>query len=205
MSTQNRRANTLISRLWIEAIGSYATADNSLNHMGNQPMVTHSAIQSAVLQNVHILVVDNHRDTRDLYSFLLEDYGVKVTALSTVKEALAFLDLCRPTLIISEIRFDQESIYPLILRAKAPALNRSRKLPVIITSTCSTASLMEQMSIPIDVYLIKPIDVDHLVGAVWRMISQIRASQPMHHQPQRLLLSHCIESSPHVLSPVAGQ
>jgi DNA-binding NtrC family response regulator len=157
-------------------------------------MVTHSAPQSAVLQNVHILVVDNHQDTRDLYGFLLEDYGVKVTALSTVKESLAFLDLCRPTLLISEFRFGQESVHPLIARAKAPISNRGKRMPVIITSTCSAASLTEQLSIPIDAYLIKPIDVDNLVDAVWTLISQIRAFQPVQHQLQLLPLLHCIEA-----------
>lgn len=124
-------------------------------------------LSSEILKDVQILVVDNDRDSGNLYAFLLESYGAKVTTIGSVKDALNFLDSWTPTLLICEIRFLHESVYPLIQRIRHLALNAGRVIPILVTSTYATTSFAQHLTVQIEAYLLKPIDIDYFVNEVW--------------------------------------
>lgn len=117
-----------------------------------------------------ILIVDNDCDSRDLYAFLLEDYGTVVTRLSTIKGALDFLENCTPTILICEIRFLGESVYPLIQRVRSLSHSHSEEIPVLAISTSSLADISQQIAITVEAYLMKPIDTDFFLNQVWDLI-----------------------------------
>ncbi|HEY9656960.1 MAG TPA: hypothetical protein V6C65_00745, partial [Allocoleopsis sp.] len=82
-------------------------------------LTTEFLLNSRRLEEVQILLVDNDRDNRDLYTFLLEDHGAKVTTSQSIQNALDVLDGYIPHLLICEIRFLGESVYPLIQRVRS--------------------------------------------------------------------------------------
>lgn len=127
-------------------------------------------LNSRMLEDVQILAVDNDRDTRDLYTFLLEDEGAKVTASRSIQDALDFLDGYIPNLLICEIRFLNESVLPLIQRVRSLARSSRRTIPILVTSTCSPIHLAQQLTVKVEAYLLKPIDIDDFINQVWDLI-----------------------------------
>ena len=121
-----------------------------------------------LLKDVKILVVDNDRDTRDLYAFFLESYGAKVTTVGSSKAALELLDRYTPAVLICEIRFLGESIYPLLQRIRYLAPIDGKAITIIITSTCSP-TIIQQLPVQVEAYLLKPIDLGCFVNEVWNL------------------------------------
>lgn len=127
-------------------------------------------LNSRMLKDIQILVVDNDRDSREMYTFLLEDQGATVTALGSIRDALDLLDGSIPNLLICEIRFLGESVLPLIQRVRCLAFSSGRPIPILVTSTCSPISLAQQLAVKIEAYLLKPIDIDDFINQVWDLV-----------------------------------
>ena len=127
-------------------------------------------LNEEILQNRQILVVDNNRDSRDLYAFLLENYGANVTKIGSIEGALNFLNGCIPSILICEMRFMGESVEPLIQQVRSLELSSGRKIPILVISTCPLTILVQQLTAKIEAYLIKPIDIDRLVDEVFNLI-----------------------------------
>lgn len=132
-------------------------------------LTTKFLLNPRMLERVQILLVDNDRDTRDLYTFLLEDCGAKVTTSKSIQDALGFLDGYIPNLLICEMRFLGESVLPLIQRVRALAFDSGRPIPILVMSTCSPIILAEQLTVKVEAYLLKPIDIDDFVDQVWNL------------------------------------
>ena len=145
-------------------------------------LTTKFLLNPRVLEGIQILLVDNDRDTRDLYAFLLEDYSAKVTASKSIQDALGFLDGYIPNLLICEMRFLGESVLPLIQRVRALALDSGRPIPILGMSTCSPISLAEELAVKVEAYLLKPIDVDNFVDHVWSLTCLSNTVYPFSRQ-----------------------
>jgi DNA-binding NtrC family response regulator len=139
-------------------------------------------LSPGLLQNVKILVVDNDRDSRDLYACLLETYGAKVTTIGSIQDALDFLDWYIPTILICETRFLGESIYPLIQYLRHLALSTGRMLPVMVTSTSSPTSFAQQWKLEVEAYLPKPIDLNRFVHEIWKLTLLSSVAYPLNIQ-----------------------
>lgn len=126
-------------------------------------------LNTSILQDTQILVVDNDRDSRDLYALLLEGYGAKVIVVASIKEALGLLNGFFPNLLICEMRFLGESVYALIQAVRSLEFSCGRMIPIMVTSTCSVNSLMQQLRVKVDAYLLKPIEIDDLVTEAIRL------------------------------------
>lgn len=122
-----------------------------------------------MLEEVQILLVDNDRDTRDLYTFLLEEQGAKVKAAKSIQDALDVLDGYIPNLLICEIRFPGETISPLIQRVRSLTFSSGKLIPILVTSTCHPISLVQQLTVKVEAYLLKPIDIDDFVDQAWNL------------------------------------
>lgn len=122
-----------------------------------------------MLEDAQILVVDNDRDTRDLYAFLMEDKGARVTASRSIQDALDLLDGYIPNLLICEMRFLGESVLPLIQRVKSLARSSGRAIPILVISTCDPINVAQQLTEKVEAYFLKPIDVDDFVDQVWKL------------------------------------
>jgi CheY-like chemotaxis protein len=123
-----------------------------------------------ILKDVQILVVDDHRDSRDLDAFLLESYGAHVVTIGSVTGALDILDRLTPDLLICEMRFYGASVDSLIERVRHLALITERVIPVVVTSTYPASSFAQHLTAKVDAYLLKPIDLDDFVDQVWNLV-----------------------------------
>lgn len=126
-------------------------------------------VNPRILEEIQILLVDNDRDTQDLYTFLLEDQGAKVTTSTSIQDALDVLDEYIPNLLICEMRFLGESVLPLIQRVRSLAFGTSRSIPILVMSTCDPINLAQQLTIKVEAYLLKPIDLEDFLNQVRKL------------------------------------
>jgi CheY-like chemotaxis protein len=149
---------------------------NCRPHQGqknNHSMQNSSPYRHESSQDINIFVVDNDLDSRHLWTFLLEEYQANVMAFESIKDALASLENFVPDLLICEIRFLGESVIPLIERIKEFSVVHEKTIPILITSTYSSANFIHffyPIAVEITAYLLKPINVDEFVDTVLKLV-----------------------------------
>lgn len=127
--------------------------------------------------DVKILTVDNDHDSGALYKALFESNGATVMTTESVKEALDLLQQFVPDILVCEARFLGESVYPLIQRVRSIAQDSQKLIPICVTSTFPAINLDEYLKVKVEVYQIKPIDLDQLVAEVWNLVLPLKIIQ----------------------------
>jgi response regulator RpfG family c-di-GMP phosphodiesterase len=127
---------------------------------------TEFLLNPRMLEEVQILLVDNDLDTKDLYTLLLENQGAKVTASKSIQDALNVLDGYIPNLLICEMTYLGESVLPLIQRVRSLAFGSGRSIPILSISTCDPINLPPQLTVKVEAYLLKPIDIEDFLNQV---------------------------------------
>ncbi|MBE9104514.1 response regulator [Nostoc cf. edaphicum LEGE 07299] len=125
-----------------------------------------------ILKGVQVLVVDNDRDSRDLYAFLLEDFSANVITAGSIKEALEILSWFTPNIIVCEIRFLGESIYTLLNTLNAIEADNGKHIPIIVASTSATGTCDQIPDVEFEEYLVKPFDLDEFVSIIVNQVQE---------------------------------
>jgi len=125
-----------------------------------------------ILKGVQVLVVDNDRDSRDLYAFLLKDLSANVVTSASVKEALEILSWFTPNILVCEIRFLGESIYTLLNTLNAMEANNQHHIPIIVTSTSTIGTHDQIPDVEFEEYLLKPFNLDKFVSMIRNQVQE---------------------------------
>jgi len=111
------------------------------------------------LVGVHVLVVDDDDDARQLLRTILEYCGALVTVTASAREALNVLERVVPDALVSDISMPREDGYWLIREVRALAPERGGALPAIaLTAHGQTHGPDRTLSAGFQVHLRKPID-----------------------------------------------
>lgn len=129
-------------------------------------------LTNGLLKGVKVLVVDNDRDSRDLYAFLLKHLSASVITAGSVKQALEILSWFTPNIIVSEIRFLGESIYTLLNTLSAMEADNGNHIPIIVTSTSTTGTHEQIPDVEFEEYLLKPFDLDKFVSMIINQVQE---------------------------------
>ncbi|MEH1863813.1 MAG: response regulator [Nostoc sp.] len=132
-------------------------------------------LAAEILKSVQVLVVDNDRDSRDLYAFVLKDQSTNVITAGSVKEALKILSWFTPNIIVCEIRFLGESIYTLLNTLTAMEADNGNHIPIIVTSTSTTGTHDLIPNVEFEEYLLKPFDLDKFVSLIRNQVEKVMA------------------------------
>jgi CheY-like chemotaxis protein len=131
------------------------------------------------LNDVQILIVDNDRDNRELYAFVLEGCGAQVITAGSVQDGLALLNSWIPKVLICEMRFLGESVYPLICRSRHLARKHGRIIPILMTSTCPRTEFTQPWRLKTEAYLLKPVNLDDFLDEVWKLTQETELAYPL--------------------------
>src|SRR5205085_10056940 len=71
-------------------------------------------VDSAILQGLRILVVDDESDTRDMVKVVLMQYGAEVITAASAREAFETLPEFKPDVLVSDIGMPEEDGHSLI-------------------------------------------------------------------------------------------
>ncbi|MEH2405391.1 MAG: PAS domain S-box protein [Nostoc sp.] len=127
--------------------------------------------ESSLLSNTQILVVDDEPDIRDLITFILQDYGAEVTAVSSAQEALQALSESIPDVLISDIGMPKTDGYMLMreVRARSPKLG-GRVPAIALTAYAGEMNQQQALTAGFQMHISKPVDPDTLVKAIADLI-----------------------------------
>lgn len=123
--------------------------------------------QSPLLKGLLALVVDDDPDTTDLFAVMLELYGAEVIVAASSCEALEAMKQCRPDILISDIRMEEEDGYDLICKVRTLDAEAEEKIPAIaVTGLAREEDRIRALSAGFQRHLSKPIDLHELVTVV---------------------------------------
>ena len=123
-----------------------------------------------ILSGLHVLVVDDEADTRELLVTALEQCGARVTAVSSVPEALEALERESFHVLISDIDVPGEDGYSLIRKVRARGADRGGNLPAAaLTAYARTEDRVRALSAGFQMHLSKPVDPSELVATIAAM------------------------------------
>jgi PAS domain S-box-containing protein len=117
------------------------------------------------LSGLHVLIVDDDRDTLELLSAALTQRSARVTTASSAAEAMRALKFFRPDVLISDIAMPGEDGYELI--QKVIALHVVPAIPAIaITAYAKQEDRERALAAGFQRYLSKPVELGEFITAV---------------------------------------
>jgi signal transduction histidine kinase/ActR/RegA family two-component response regulator len=156
--------SSFIVRLPIGAAGANAEA---LPQARLPPMANTPALD---LAGIHVLVVDDDQDSRDLVAALLKEHDVEVAVAGSGRDALRMLEKMRPDVLISDIAMPEFDGYALLREVRTQLGSSGACLPAI-AMTAHARELDRQLArvAGFDEHLAKPIEPSTLLRAVARL------------------------------------
>ncbi len=118
-----------------------------------------------MLNGVHVLIVEDDPDSRNVLALLLQRLGALVEAVASAREAVDRLTLRRPDVLVSDIGMPDEDGYSLIRRVRQ--MNTGPKLPAIaLTAYARKQDADAALGAGYDHHLSKPVAPADLIKAI---------------------------------------
>ena len=119
------------------------------------------------LPSVHVLVVDDSAEIREVLTQMLEWQGATVTAVSTAEDALDLVEQMRPDVLLSDLEMPDKDGYWLIGRVRALAPDRGGLTPAAcLTGRGDPEDRARVLGAGFQYHIVKPVNVPRLVGIV---------------------------------------
>jgi signal transduction histidine kinase/ActR/RegA family two-component response regulator len=119
------------------------------------------------LAGIHVLVVDNEVEARDLLHMLLGRAGAIVRSAANVNEALSLYRQQRPHLLLSDIEMEGGDGYALIRRIREIEQGSPARTPAIaLSARTRSADRLRALAAGFQLHLPKPVDPVELVVAI---------------------------------------
>jgi CheY-like chemotaxis protein len=132
-------------------------------------------INHRVLQAVQILVVDDDADTREFLTFVLEQAGATVTAVSSAIEALHYFMQSPPDVLLSDIGMPTMDGYSLIRRLRSLPPPQGGQTPAIALTAYAGQTDQHQAQVSgFQLHLAKPIEPQALIEAISNLLQPPR-------------------------------
>ncbi len=129
------------------------------------------------LENLHILVVDDERDTLDLVTMELAQNGASVTGVTTAVEALTALKSSDFDLIISDIAMPEMDGYDLIRQIRTSDSVKERSIPAVaLTAYARVHDRMRAIMAGFNTHVAKPVEANELVTVVASLTGRITSN-----------------------------
>jgi CheY-like chemotaxis protein len=124
------------------------------------------------LRGLHVLVVDDNRDTREMLQQLLTYTGALVSTVGDAEAALAFLQTALADVVISDLSMPQYDGRWMVRSLRALG-GRHATIPAIaITAYRETQAEAAALDAGFDAYLEKPLDFRRLVETILRTVER---------------------------------
>jgi PAS domain S-box-containing protein len=118
------------------------------------------------LAGVHVLVVDDEADGREMLQRVLEEQAATVTTVSSAQQALDVLKKVTPNVIVSDIGMPETDGYQLMRTLRAGEARGQRIPAVALTALARAEDRKRALVAGYQAHLAKPFDVAELVLVV---------------------------------------
>ena len=171
-----------------EGLGATFTVRLPLSVLLRGTALNHSLARSANLlgdteprlDGIHVLLVEDEPDGRDLVQRVLEDRGAKVTSCTSTDEALTAFTAKRPDLVISDIGMPGEDGYEFIRRLRAiEAIDNTFTPAAALTAMARIEDRRHALLAGFQVHIAKPVDPLELVVVLASLVGRNRVKPPL--------------------------
>jgi len=124
-----------------------------------------------ILKDIHVLVLEDETDTRDLLGIVLQTEGASAILVQNVPEALDALRTGRPPdVIVADIGLPEYNGYAFIAALRNEEDRALRTTPVIALTAFATAADRDTALVSgFDIYMTKPFDPGQLVSTIRKL------------------------------------
>lgn len=119
------------------------------------------------LNGLHVLIVDDEEDGRDLVKTVLEQCGAKVTEAASAAAGFKALQELQPDILISDLGMPEEDGYSLIQKIRQLPPDKGGEIPAAaLTAYARTEDRMRVLRAGFQIYLPKPVEPTELLAVV---------------------------------------
>ncbi|MDZ8070394.1 MAG: response regulator [Nostoc sp. DedQUE08] len=131
-----------------------------------------TAFPYSPLMGLQVLVVDDNDDTRDFFSFVLEQFGAIVTAVASGDEALQALTQSKPDILLSDIGMPEMNGYMLMQQVRTlEAKVGGKKIPAIaLTAYAGEINQQYALRAGFQQHIVKPVAPEELLVAISNLV-----------------------------------
>lgn len=133
---------------------------------------------AAPLAGIKLLLVEDHGPTREGVARVLGTLGAAVTACASAAEAFAEIERARPDVILSDLAMPEEDGFAFIRRVRASGGDAARTPAVALTAHARPEDALRALSAGFQVHVAKPLDSQHLVDTISRLLGRTSSSTP---------------------------
>ena len=125
------------------------------------------SVASELLRGIHVLVVDDDADARELLGIVLGDWGALVTVAGSAGQALALMAQVVPDVLISDISMPAFDGYWLIRQVRALPLDRGGAVPAIAVTALGVSHGADRTAeAGFQAHVRKPVDAGALAHVI---------------------------------------
>ncbi|MEH2281419.1 MAG: response regulator [Nostoc sp.] len=127
---------------------------------------------SSPLMGLQVLIVDDNDDTREFFSFVLEQFGAIVTAVASGDEALQALTLSKPDILLSDIGMPEMNGYMLMQQVRTLEAELGVKQIPAIALTAYAGEINQQYALKagFQQHIVKPVAPEELLIAISNLV-----------------------------------
>jgi signal transduction histidine kinase/CheY-like chemotaxis protein len=153
-------------------LGATFTIRLPLNIVEPEPSSDRRHPESATdLAGIHVLVVDDDADMRELAAFTLMQYGAEVTTAASAAQALTLLNQSVPDLLLCDIGMPEMDGYSLIRQIRKWSPEQGGMIPAIaLTAYAGEINQQQALAAGFGMHISKPVEPEELVKAIARLL-----------------------------------
>ncbi|MEH1870859.1 hybrid sensor histidine kinase/response regulator [Nostoc sp.] len=131
-----------------------------------------TAVFASPLMGLQVLIVDDNADTRDFFSFVLEQFGAIVTTVASGDEALQILIQSKPDILLSDIGMPEMNGYMLMQQVRTLEAEIGQKQIPAIALTAYAGEINQQQALKAGFqhYIVKPVAPEELITAISNLV-----------------------------------
>lgn len=128
------------------------------------------------LDGMHILIVEDDPDSRDMITLLLTTAGATVTSASTAEEGMSLLQKRRPNVIVSDIGLPGEDGYSFIRRVRNFEKSMGGSIPALaLTAYAKPETRWQALDAGFQLYASKPVETSQLLKSIAKLGGRTRS------------------------------
>lgn len=121
----------------------------------------------AGLDGLRIVLVDDHRDGRELVATFLKQAGAAVTDVGSVEDAIRVVNSLRPHALVSDLDMPEQDGYALISAVRSSEVPEINSIPAIaLTARARFVDRMRALSAGYDLHVAKPLEPAELITLI---------------------------------------
>jgi len=170
----------------VEGKGTTFTVSLPLALDSVRPEMASPATPKYQLVGVHVLVVDDDSDAREVMSRILEDQGATVATAASAAEAYELLLRARPLVLVCDIGMAHEDGMSFIRRLRRDANRSIAQIPAVaVTAFARDFDRQQSQHAGFQSHVAKPFEAAELVSIVRRLARSNNSNSTQDHEPVR--------------------